>query len=99
MVLPLVERRAAWLLSDGSVVEPGNVSSGVKFFNLQNGQSYSIAIRHRNHVAIISTNPVAVSSNALSYDFTTAVSRLGNAQQIGRAAKPSCEQATLMPMA
>lgn len=84
----LVERRAAWLLSDGSVVEPGNVSSGVKFFNLQNGQSYSIAIRHRNHVAIISTNPVAVSSNTLSYDFTTAVSQaLGNAQQIGSGGK------------
>jgi hypothetical protein len=35
------------------------------------GASYYIVIRHRNHLAIMSANPVANNANSLTYDFTT----------------------------
>jgi subtilisin-like proprotein convertase family protein len=84
----IVERRAGWLLSNGDVVEPNNTASGLRFFNLQNGQSYSIVVRHRNHLAIMSAAPVTVSSNAMTYDFTTAVEQAsGSNQQVGSGGK------------
>ena len=65
-----VSRRAAFLLSDGSVVDLDGVSS-VKFPGVVSGDFY-VVIRHRNHLAIMSSNPVTLSYSPVLYDFSTA---------------------------
>ena len=47
-----------------------NGQSPVKFVNVQDG-SYYIVIRHRNHLAIMSKNPVLLTNTSSLYDFTT----------------------------
>ena len=59
------------MLSDGSVVDLDG-SSQVKFNGIVPG-NYYIVIRHRNHLPIMSANPVNLSfTNSLLYDFSTA---------------------------
>ena len=65
----IVARRAALLRNDGIIVDL-NGQSLVKFSNVQDG-SYYIVIRHRNHLAIMSKNPVLLTNTSSLYDFTT----------------------------
>ena len=66
----IVSRRAELLLSDGSVVDIDG-SSPVKFKGISDG-NYYIVIKHRNHLPIMSANPISLSStNSLLYDFST----------------------------
>ena len=52
----VVARRAAILKNDGTLLNTDG-STGVPFNNLQEG-SYYIAVFHRNHLAVMSANPV-----------------------------------------
>lgn len=64
-------KRAGFLLSDGSIVDLDG-SSQVKFNGLTQG-NYYIVIRHRNHLPIMSANPVSLNyTNSLLYDFSSA---------------------------
>ncbi|MGB1205376.1 MAG: hypothetical protein ACPG5B_07015 [Chitinophagales bacterium] len=54
----VIERKAALLLSTGSVVDEGR--DGVMFNNANENESYHIVVRHRNHLDIISSVPVPV---------------------------------------
>ena len=65
-----VASRAAFLMSDGSVVDLDG-SSTVTFSGLSTG-NYYIVIRHRNHLPVMSKNVVLLSSSSSPYDFTTA---------------------------
>jgi hypothetical protein len=65
-----VASRAAFVKSDGSVVDLDGVSP-VAFPNLAAG-NYYVVVRHRNHLAIMSANPVALSESSGLYDFSTA---------------------------
>lgn len=66
-----VGKRAALLKSDGSIVDLDGISQ-VEFKGIVPG-NYYIVIRHRNHLAIMSANPVSLSfTNSLFYDFSTA---------------------------
>ena len=65
-----VSRRAAFLLSDGSVVDLDGVSN-VKFPGVAPGDYYTV-IRHRNHLAVMTANPVTLSFSPVLYDFSTA---------------------------
>ena len=72
----VVATRAAFILSDGSIVDTDG-SSPVEFKNMLAG-NYHIAIRHRNHLAIRTATAQAlgsVASGAVLYDFTTAQSK------------------------
>jgi hypothetical protein len=62
-------RKTAFLKSDGSVAGLDGVSK-VTFDGLSAG-SYYVVIRHRNHLDVMSANPVSLSSNSALYDFTT----------------------------
>lgn len=63
----VVETHAAFLLSDGSIV---NLAGGTLFFyNLGDGADYHIAVRHRNHLDIISAMP-SPSNATIFHDFT-----------------------------
>jgi hypothetical protein len=63
-------RRAAFVKSNGSVVDMDGTSQ-VSFDGVAAG-SYYIVVWHRDHLAIMSANPVALSSSSSLYDFTTA---------------------------
>lgn len=66
-----VSKRAALLKSDGSIVDLDG-SSQVKFDRVVPG-NYYIVVRHRNHLAIMSANPVSLGFSSSSlYDFSTA---------------------------
>ena len=69
----IVARRAALLKNNGLLLET-NGNEGVIFNNTVQGLYY-IAIYHRNHLAIMSSGPVSLSSNSTLYDFTTAMNK------------------------
>ena len=75
-----VSRRAAFLLSDGSIVDLDGVSS-VKFPTVTPGDYY-VVIRHRNHLAVMTANPITLSYSPVLYDFT-----IGTAQAFGTNAR------------
>ena len=65
----IIDRQAAFLLNNGSVVGLDGVS------NLRLNSSISeqlfVVICHRNHLDILSANPLVLSNGSYSYDFTT----------------------------
>lgn len=76
----VVETKAAFLLSDGSIV--GLDGGSLKFDNLTQ-QEYYFTIRHRNHLDIIASTTATISEGILTYDFTTATTQaFGPNQQI-----------------
>ncbi|MCC7223647.1 MAG: hypothetical protein IT273_07960 [Chitinophagales bacterium] len=66
----IVERQAAILTKYGSVVQVDGLINGVMFRQLQNGQTYRIGIRHRNHLPIITKNLLAINNYSLVGDFS-----------------------------
>jgi hypothetical protein len=69
-------RRAAFIESNGSIVDIDG-SSPVTFTGLSVLAQYYLVVRHRNHLSVMSTNPVAVnfSTGRFEYDFTTGLSK------------------------
>ena len=69
----IVSKRAGLLLSDGSVVDIDG-SGPVKFKGHSDG-NYYVVVRHRNHLAIMSSSAIPLSRNSVLYDFTTSQSQ------------------------
>jgi hypothetical protein len=63
-----VASRAAFLKSNGSIVDLDGTST-VGFSSRAAGDYY-IVIRHRNHLAVMSANAVALTGSSSLYDFT-----------------------------
>lgn len=66
----LIDRRAAFLLNNGSIVDIDGIANGVRFANLTSGSSYRLIVRHRNHLDLAAANAVTV-PNATPYDFSS----------------------------
>jgi hypothetical protein len=66
----MVSRRAAFLKFDGKVVDLNGVGN-VDFPGVSPG-SYYVVIRHRNHLAVMTANPITLSDSPGVYDFSTA---------------------------
>jgi hypothetical protein len=64
----VVSRRAAFLRNDGIVVEL-NGEDKITFPGTQNGYYY-VVVYHRNHLAIMTKNPIFLSESTSLYDFT-----------------------------
>lgn len=64
----IVESRAALLMSNGMVHDLDG-SVGVTFTSLTTNADYYLVIRHRNHLAVLSSQIVSL-PNAVAYDFT-----------------------------
>jgi len=64
----MVERRAAFITSNGSIVDIDGVSP-VAFYDLIQGEDYYFAVRHKTHLDIMTKSPITVNSS-ISYDFT-----------------------------
>jgi len=63
----IVRSKAAVLLSNGSVVDPGGTSLS---FSGLSGSSYYVIVRHRNHMAVVTPTAVSLSSGS-TVDLTT----------------------------
>lgn len=63
----ILATRCALLQSDGDVVDVDGTSAVV--FNLPAG-SYRVALRHRNHLGVITAAPLALSSTSTTIDFS-----------------------------
>ncbi|MGB1205471.1 MAG: beta strand repeat-containing protein [Chitinophagales bacterium] len=63
----IVESRASFLFKDGTISDGNN--EGVKFYNILPTKNYHIAIRHRNHLDVVSQNMLSFDNQAV-YDFS-----------------------------
>ena len=69
----IVNRRAVLLLSNGGIVDIDG-SSSVAFKDLTDGDYY-VVVKHRNHLAIMTSFAISLSSSPSSYNFTTSESQ------------------------
>ncbi len=69
----VVGRRAAILRNDGRLLDIDG-TPGVKFSNTNSG-TYYVAVFHRNHLAVMSANPIQLSANSQLYDFTNSMNK------------------------
>jgi hypothetical protein len=67
-------RQAAWLLSDGSIVGL-NGTSNLQFNHSLIHQLY-VVIWHRNHLGILSNNPLTLNGGVYTYNFSSAASQV-----------------------
>lgn len=73
-----VSKRAAFLKNDGTVVELDGTTANVSFTQtLATGYTISdyIVVKHRNHLAVMSANPVTLPNEASAYNFTNLLSK------------------------
>ncbi|MCC6396166.1 MAG: hypothetical protein IT282_04045 [Bacteroidetes bacterium] len=75
--------RAAFIRNDGAIVDL-DAASPVAFPGLPAG-SYYVVLRHRNHLAVMSANPLPLSSSSALYDFTTGPEKVtgGDVKDLG----------------
>lgn len=69
----LVSRRAAFLKTDGTIVDIDG-SSSVMFSGVP-AATYAVAVRHRNHMGIIADTAINFNSGSGGYDFTIAANK------------------------
>ncbi|HRI26432.1 MAG TPA: multicopper oxidase domain-containing protein [Chitinophagales bacterium] len=81
----LIETKAALLLADGSIVDARYVTTpsinGVYFENIVPGASYRLAVRHRNHLALMSSGAIMLPNETL-HDFNSPTNVLGGLTQL-----------------
>ena len=64
-----VETRAAFLKSNGNIVDLDGTSP-VTFKDIL-PSNYFVAVKHRNHLSVMSSDPLTITNNTITYDFTT----------------------------
>ena len=69
----IVEKQAVFLKKDGSIV--GLNGTSMPIFNETINQKLFVVIRHRNHLGIMSSNPLSEAASIFTYDFTTSESQ------------------------
>lgn len=77
----VMAQKAAFLMANGEVLDVNGITNGVGFFDLLATESYYIAIRQRNHLAVMSAAPLAAGAE-LTYDFTQPNQVMGGASQL-----------------
>ena len=76
----VVAQQAGWLLKTGKV-RGLNHPDGLLFNNINYGESYYIVVRSRNHLPVISAQPVST-TNPTPYDFTNNVNKAMGVNQL-----------------
>jgi len=76
----LAEIKVGLLLENGNIVHTDGVSP-LTFETLNEGESYYLCIRHRNHLDVLSATPITA-SNTMTYDFTTDANKAFGSQQL-----------------
>ena len=79
----VIERKAALLMKDGTIVNSTAQSGAVVLTTITSTGNYNVIIRHRNHVAISTATTIVMSSgSANSIDFTTNLNVQGGNQTL-----------------
>lgn len=69
----VLKRRAGFIKKDGSIVDlDGN--SDLKFTDINSG-NYYVVIKHRNHLDVMSSSAISLSTTSSLFDFSTAASK------------------------
>lgn len=70
----IISKRAAFIKNDGNLTEidPINAGSSDIIFTGVSPGNYYVVVKHRNHLAVMSASPIALSASSSLYDFTTA---------------------------
>lgn len=76
----ILETRAGILLANGEVMDADGMTMGVKFYNLTHNEDYSISIKTRHHLAVLSANAVTLPNIQSPYDFTDMANVMGSSQ-------------------
>lgn len=76
----IVAQRAALLLDDGSIVDADDLT-GVRFFNLITDNDYYVAIRARNHLAVLSSETHQL-PNAITINLSSPTEVMEGASQL-----------------
>jgi len=74
----MIAQQAAFLLNDGSVV--GLDGTSMLSFDLVINENLFVVIWHRNHLGVLSANPLVSNNGIYSYDFTSAAGQAYGAQ-------------------
>jgi poly-gamma-glutamate capsule biosynthesis protein CapA/YwtB (metallophosphatase superfamily) len=69
-----IDRQAAFLLRNGSVVGTDGLSH-IQFSGIITKQLFAV-VRHRNHIDIISANPLTETGGVYIYNFTTSIDQV-----------------------
>ncbi|MCD4731721.1 MAG: PKD domain-containing protein, partial [Bacteroidales bacterium] len=69
-----ISKQAAFILNDGSIV--GLDGSSNLIFNVSISQNLFVVVWQRNHLGIISNDPLASTGGIYSYDFTTGINQV-----------------------
>jgi hypothetical protein len=72
----IVERQAAFLLSDGSMVGIDGISLLQPSVTINN--NLFVVVYHRNHIPVMSATALVLSGSTYEFDFTTAISKVYN---------------------
>jgi hypothetical protein len=73
---PVIDSRAAFLLTSGNVVDIDG--SGPVSFPNANPDQYHLAVRHRNHLGVVSHGKIPLSISSAEYDFSSALAQAWN---------------------
>lgn len=84
----VVARKAVLLRKDGFVMESDG-TPGVSFEGVADG-SYRLAVLHRSHLAVISSEPLLMDAPAFSYDFTQSEFMADGHQQMKKVGQHWC---------
>jgi hypothetical protein len=76
----MIARKAAFLMSDGHIRSLDGTSNQ-QFINLTIQQDLFVVIHHRNHLSIMSADPLTESGGVFSYDFTNSSDQAYNSGQ------------------
>ncbi|MBN3035144.1 MAG: hypothetical protein JW861_06130 [Bacteroidales bacterium] len=69
----MIARQACFVLKDGSFT--GTDGSSLPQFNVSVSQNLFVVLHHRNHLPVMSANPLTGSGGIYSYDYTTGSSQ------------------------
>ncbi|MEZ5537549.1 MAG: CAP domain-containing protein [Thiolinea sp.] len=67
----ILESKALLVQRDGDLVDPLSGGNSLVFADKVSGR-YHLAVRHRNHLGVMTRQPVALSASAVSVDFSSA---------------------------
>lgn len=81
----LIETKAALLLNNGNIVDiayaTNNTIEGVYFTNITANGNYRLVVRHRNHLAAMSSTDIVLPNNT-SFSFSAPANVLGGVAQL-----------------
>ncbi len=77
----VIERKMGILLENGNVVDPLTFDK-MYFQTLTAGESYYVAVRHRNHLDVLSSVPFVAGTTPFIHDFTNDVTKAFGPEQL-----------------